>query len=290
MANEMKESKMERKQKLAYAKSVDAELKTVTAYVSTYEWDRTLEKFAPGSWDLTNFKKNPVVLWGHDGHQPPIGRAVDIKEDANGLSAVTEFDTKSERGAEIFGLYERGFLNSFSVGFIPKNQTLELIPEQNTKGTVWTDAELLEYSAVSIPANPGAIVSREVAEMAIKCLGGGSITKSADGTTFLVNSPDLMVSQVPTIEKLGTSLEQLIALARIVKGQPMDKSKLSLVGTATNLLNELIAEHEEVAPEDIVKLNNVVKELASVVGSLNPDSEAIVKRTITNISKALFQK
>lgn len=281
---------MDKKQKLAYAKSVDAEKKTVTAYVSTYEWDRTLEKFAPGSWDLTNYKKNPVVLWGHDGKLPPIGRAVDIKEDANGLSAVTEFDTKSDLGEQIFGLYERGFLNAFSVGFIPKNQTLELVPEQNTKGTVWTDAELLEYSAVSIPANPGAIVSREVAEMAIKCLGSGSITKGTDGNTFLVNTFEMPKAIVPPIEKLGTSLEQLISLARIVKGQPMDKSKLSLVGTATNLLNELIAEHEEVSPDDIAKLNNVVKELASVVGTLNPDSDVIVKRTIANISKALFQK
>jgi hypothetical protein len=43
-------------------------------------------------------------------------------------------------------------------------------------------------------------------------------------------------------------------------------------------------------PEEIVKLNNVIKELASVVGSINPDSEAIVKRTIANVSKALYQK
>lgn len=279
---------MERKQKLAYAKSVDVEKKLVTAYVSTYEWDRTLEKFSPGAWDLTNYKKNPIVLWGHDGSQPPIGRAVDIKEDENGLSAVTEFDTKSERGAEIFGLYERGFLNAFSVGFIPKNHLMEHVPEQNTKGVVWTEAELLEYSAVSIPANPGAVIGRDLAELAIKCLGEGSITKGADGTTFLVNT-----FSEPTrgpVEKLESSLEQLITLARIVKGQPLDKAKLSLVGTATALLNEIITEHDEVSPEEIVKLHNVIKELASVVGSINPDSEAIVKRTIANVSKALYQK
>jgi HK97 family phage prohead protease len=284
----MKETKMERKQKLAYAKSVDSEKKLVTAYVSTYEWDRTLEKFSPGAWDLTNYKKNPIVLWGHDGSQPPIGRAVDIKEDENGLSAITEFDTQSERGAEIFGLYERGFLNAFSVGFIPKNHLMEQVPDQNTKGVVWTDAELLEYSAVSIPANPGAVIGRDLAELAIKCLGEGSITKSSDGTTFLVNT--FSEPARGPVEKLEASLEQLITLARIVKGQPLDKAKLSLVGTATALLNEIITEHDEVSPDEIVKLHNVIKELASVVGAINPDSEAIVKRTIANVSKALYQK
>lgn len=281
---------MEHKQKLAYAKSVDAEKKLVTAYVSTYEWDRTLEKFSPGAWDLTNYKKNPIVLWGHDGSNPPIGRAVDIKEDENGLVAITEFDTATERGAEIFGLYERGFLNAFSVGFIPKNHLVEQIPDQNTKGIVWTEAELLEYSAVSIPANPGAIIGREIAELAIKCLGEGSITKGvgAEGTTFLVNAFNEQVRG--PVEKLENSLEQIITLARIVKGQPLDKSKLSLIGTATALLNEIITEHDEVSPEEIAKLHNVIKELASVVGSINPMSEAIVKRTIANVSKALYQK
>jgi len=279
---------MDKKAKLAYAKSVDAEKKTVTAYVSTYEWDRTMEKFAPGAWDLENYKKNPVILWGHDGSKPPIGRAIDIKEDANGLIAVAEFDTESERGAEIFGLYERGFLNAFSVGFIPKAQALENIPEQGTKGTVWTEAELLEFSAVSIPANPGAMITREIAEMAIKCLGDASVTKGADGETFLVSSPEInsTVEKEPE-ERLAKSLEQIITLARVVKGRPIDKSKLALVGTATSLLNEIITDNDQVPAEDIEKLHNVVKELAHVVGSLNPDSEAIVNKTLENISKAL---
>lgn len=279
---------MDKKAKLAYAKSVDAEKKTVTAYVSTYEWDRTMEKFAPGAWDLENYKKNPVILWGHDGSKPPIGRAIDIKEDANGLIAVAEFDTESERGAEIFGLYERGFLNAFSVGFIPKAQALENIPEQGTKGTVWTEAELLEFSAVSIPANPGAMITREIAEMAIKCLGDASVTKGADGETFLVSSPEInsTVEKEPE-ERLAKSLEQIITLARVVKGKPIDKSKLALVGTATSLLNEIITDNDQVPAEDIEKLHNVVKELAHVVGSLNPDSEAIVNKTLENISKAL---
>lgn len=277
---------MQKKSKLAYAKSVDSGKKTVTAYVSTYEWDRTNEKFAPGAWDLENYKKNPIVLWGHDGSNPPIGRAIDIREDESGLLAVAEFDTESERGSEIFGLFERGFLNAFSVGFIPKAQVLEPLPDASTKGVVWTEAELLEFSAVSIPANPGAVIGRDVAEMAIKCLGENSVSKSAEGDTYVVNPMELAAPAEPAA-KLEASLGQIITLARVVKGQPLDQSKLALIGTATAVLNEIVAEHDVVAPDDLVKLHNVVKELGEVVRGIRPDADAIVGKTLEGIAKAL---
>ena len=47
--------------------------------------------------------------------------------------------------------------------------------QEKRKGLVWTEAELLEYSAVSVPANPGALVSRDVASLARKALGENSI-------------------------------------------------------------------------------------------------------------------
>jgi len=278
---------VEKKAKLAYAKSVDSAKKTVTAYVSTYEWDRTDEKFAPGAWDLTNYKKNPIVLWGHDGSNPPIGRAIDVREDEFGLLAVAEFDTESARGAEIFGLFERGFLNAFSVGFIPKAHMMEPLPDQVSKGVVWTEAELLEFSAVSIPANPGAVIGRDLAEMAIKCLGAGAVTKSADGDAYVVNPVELADAPSGNAEKLEASLGQLITLARIVKGQPLDTSKLSLIGTATSVLNEMVAAHEVVAPEELEKLHNVVKELGEVVATLSPANDAVLDRLMANIAKAL---
>lgn len=277
---------MQKKSKLAYAKSVDSGKKTVTAYVSTYEWDRTQERFAPGAWDLENYKKNPIVLWGHDGSNPPIGRAIDIREDELGLLAVAEFDTESERGAEIFGLFERGFLNAFSVGFIPKAHMMEPMEDQATKGVVWTEAELLEFSAVSIPANPGAVIGRDVAEMAIKCLGAGSVSKSAEGDTYVVNPVEMAAAAGPAA-KLEASLSQLITLARVVKGQPLDQSKLALIGTATAVLNEIVAEHDVVAPDDLGKLHNVVKELGEVVRGIHPDADAIVGKTLEGIAKAL---
>ncbi len=287
----MKENTVNKKAKLAYAKSIDAKKKTVTAYVSTYEWDRTQEKFSPGAWDLENYKKNPVVLWGHDGSKPPIGRAIEIREDELGLLAVAEFDTASTLGAEIFALFERGFLNAFSVGFLPKAHAMEPLPDQSSKGVVWTEAELLEFSAVSIPANPGAVIGRDLAEMAIKSLGEGAVSKSLDGDTFVVNAVELAVAaETPPVEKLEASLNALITLARVVKGQPLDKSKMALIGTATATLNEIVAENEAPTAAEIETLHEVVKELGGVVKSMNPDSEAIVEKVLASVAKAIQEQ
>lgn len=277
---------MDKKKRLAYAKSVDSEKKTITAYVSTYEWDRTDEKFAPGAWDLTNYKNNPVVLWGHDGSQPPIGRTLDIREDEKGLLAVAEFDTESQRGAEVFGLFERGFLHAFSVGFQPKSYVMEQIESKNTKGLVWTNAELLEFSAVSIPANPGAVIGRELAELAMKCLGDGVVTKGLDDM-YVVNAPELVKAEEPPIEKLGSSLEQIIGLAKIVKGQPLDESKKALIGTATALLSEIVAEKDEITPEQMKDFLAATTNLADLVVQIHPAHEKRLERMLSEIKKAV---
>jgi len=292
------------KKKMAYAKAVDADKKTVTAYVSTFGWDRTLERFEKGAWDLENFKKNPVVLWGHDGSSPPIGRAIDVVEDENGLLATTEFDVASEKGAEIFGLFQRGFLNAFSVGFIPKRMQLENVEGSQDKGIVFVDAELLEYSAVSIPANPGAVIGRELAELAIKALGPTSVSK-VNEDSFLVTPPIPEVKAAPATEPakeevvvekaaepaqgqdLEAALKQIITIARVVKGNPLDENKRKLLGTAAALLNEAISESNvDMDPEMIKDMGQVVDSLANLVKVLNPDIETLVQKTIEQIRKA----
>jgi nucleoside-triphosphatase THEP1 len=67
----------------------------------------------------------------------------------------------------------------------------------------------------------------------------------------------------------------------------LDQSKLALIGTATAVLNEIVAEHDVVAPDDLGKLHNVVKELGEVVRGIHPDADAIVGKTLEGIAKAL---
>lgn len=271
--------------KVAYAKSINKELKTATAYVSTFGWDRTDERFEKGAWDLSHFKKNAVVMWGHDYKLPPIGKAIRIEEDENGLFAETQF-ADTEFAQEIFKLYDGGFLSAFSVGFSPKDGREESIEGSNRKGFVYTKADLLEYSAVSIPANPGALVGRELALIAQKaCPSTITEVKTADGIKFLAVDPLAVLIDPPGLEE---SLKSLTELCRTVKGQKLPSSQLSLITTANILFQEIIADNTVGVDVAIVsQLRDMVGQCGEIIKDLYPDASLTVRRAMTQIDKAL---
>lgn len=140
-------------------KSIDEKEMTLTASISTNAVDRMREVLDPKGADLSNFKKNPVVLWAHDYSLPPIGRALWVKKEGDGIISKVQF-AKTDFAQEIFQLYKDGFMKAFSVGFIPK-ETEEASAKDcdNPKKPrrTFKTWELLEYSAVPVPANPEAL-------------------------------------------------------------------------------------------------------------------------------------
>ena len=136
-------------------KGIDDKEMTLTAYVSTATIDRSNEILDPNGVDLTNYKKNPVVLWAHNYEMPPIGKALWVKRDGEGVLSKVKF-ASTEFAQEIFQLYKEGFLKAFSVGFIPKTHEDKMNKSGDNIRT-FTKWEMLEYSAVPVPANPDAI-------------------------------------------------------------------------------------------------------------------------------------
>jgi HK97 family phage prohead protease len=135
-------------------KSIDEKEGTLTAAISVDTIDRMGEILDPNGVDLKNYRKNPVVLWAHDYARPPIGKALWVKREGNSVLSKVKF-ADTEFAQEIFSLYKGGFLNAFSVGFNPK----EWDDGDAKKGInrVFTKWELMEYSAVPVPANPSAL-------------------------------------------------------------------------------------------------------------------------------------
>lgn len=115
---------------------------------------------------------NPVILPAHDYRAFAIGKATDGRVTKTGLELDIEF-AETEMGSEARYLYENGFMNSFSVGFIPhkvakQQETTELLKEEgidfdekDPPRLVYKEVELLEVSAVSVPSNAAANVIRE---------------------------------------------------------------------------------------------------------------------------------
>lgn len=127
--------------------------RTIVHYISTIDKDRTNEVISPDVISDSNYKKNPVVLFSHN-YDWIIGKSLWGKVDSTGYGYLskTQF-AKTPLGDEIFNLYKDGFLKSWSIGY------RELEPGNYLDdGTyVYNSIELLEYSSVSVPANPNAL-------------------------------------------------------------------------------------------------------------------------------------
>lgn len=125
---------------------------------STDSVDRYGEVIDQSSWDLKHFKKNPVILWAHNltfgEDRPPIGKAVNVALKDGKLVFDIKFDMADPFAADIFRKYKEGFLNAFSVGFIP--HSVERLENEEAE-RILKNNELLELSAVPVPANPEAL-------------------------------------------------------------------------------------------------------------------------------------
>lgn len=110
--------------------------------------------------NLTEFRKNPVMLLMHNDLNMPIGRWENIRIEGTKILADPVFDEKDPKALEVMGKVNRGFIRMASIGAWPPEETSEA-PELKLSGqllptvTKWT---VREASIVTIGANHNAIV------------------------------------------------------------------------------------------------------------------------------------
>jgi HK97 family phage prohead protease len=113
----------------------------------------------PQGGDLAGYRANPIVMWQHDATQP-VGRASAITTYADRICARVVFAPEgvSPVADQCRGLVKPGIVSAVSVGFDPLDgQPLD--PKRPRGGQRFTKWELLECSFVSVPADPGAVVT-----------------------------------------------------------------------------------------------------------------------------------
>ena len=152
-----------RKSYISEKSEVDKKERSVVSYISTITKDRDNEQLLPGGVSLDNYQKNPIVLYGHDYKSLPIGKNIWIKQDERGLIAKTIF-AKSEFADQIYRAYTEDIdgtgplLRGWSVGFIPRKwEEPKAKDAEDAPRRIYTEWELLEYSAVPIPSCPEAL-------------------------------------------------------------------------------------------------------------------------------------
>jgi HK97 family phage prohead protease len=120
--------------------------------------DRYNEIIQASGWKLENYKRNPVVQNAHNywSITDTIGKSTVTEVRGDHLYQRVKFATEENPVAKIaYALYKGGFLNAVSVGFIPLKW--ENGGEKAGFRRKYIEQELLEVSAVSIPANPNAL-------------------------------------------------------------------------------------------------------------------------------------
>ena len=125
-------------------------MKTIDFRVVTALQDRHGTVLDAAGVDLTHFRKNPVVLFNHNYDQV-IGRSPEIYRSGSDIIGPVHFDTDDPFAASIARKAEQGFINGASAGFIVHEQ----------EGANITRAELVEFSVVTVPSNPGALAVRK---------------------------------------------------------------------------------------------------------------------------------
>lgn len=143
---------------LAVKAEPDADLPVITFTASDDTLDRYDEVIEAKGWDLTNYRRNPVFQNSHKYGDVvfTLGKSLVTEIRGNALVQQIEFAVAINPVARLaFDLYKGGFLNAVSVGFIPIEW--EEGGGANKFRRKFIKQELLELSAVSIPANPNAL-------------------------------------------------------------------------------------------------------------------------------------
>jgi HK97 family phage prohead protease len=119
--------------------------------------DRVGDIIRADGWKLSDFKKNPIALFGHN-HRDVLGVWTKVRVEGKKLLGVLRLaeEGTSELVDTVRKLLDQRILKAVSVGFMP----LEGQPRDEKDpwgGYDFTKASLHEASVVAVPANPNAL-------------------------------------------------------------------------------------------------------------------------------------
>lgn len=134
--------------------------------ISTESQDRYGDEIMADGWDLSNYEKNPVVLWAHESDELPIAVARNTRIEGGALLSTADFgptEDLSPMSAMVASMLERRVLNAASVGFRPTAWAASDTEGAPPMALRYLGQELMEWSIVPVPANPEALIAAKSA-------------------------------------------------------------------------------------------------------------------------------
>lgn len=201
-------------------KSASATGRVIRFIGSDESVDRDGDTISIDGWDVGNYMKNPVVLFGHDAYGLPIAKTIAVTADkrARQLLFDIEFptikdlssnpDTPSEHALKVDAIYnmaKAGILNTVSVGF----RGLEY--DATSTGRAYKRQELMEISIVPIPANPNAVAIMRAAKIGESVMKGVFAMETKGNKKLSKETRAYLEERVAAMERACTELRGFMA-------------------------------------------------------------------------------
>lgn len=261
-------------------KRFDAEQRSAEFIASTDAVDAHGDVIDQGSWVLNHFQANPIVLYGHNSKDLPIGQATAVSVVAGKLMATIKFASAEANpmAERVWKLIQEGILRAVSVGFQPTDGRYEM--RDGDEVFVWRSPILKEISVVPVPANHEAL-ARMKTLLDTKAKATDAIAPLVDkfkqAQTGTLQHPELTPPAPPTDTKpnpgaapqkgLGTHMDPKELADKIEKQAGIIAT---LEGDAKKNL-----ERAEKADAQVVELTGKVKALETDKAALEGQTKAL---------------
>jgi HK97 family phage prohead protease len=158
----------------------------------------------------------PLMLWGHDAHQPPIGNWDDMAEDGKGLYVKGTIDLEDPLGLRVHRALKRKAMKGLSIGY----ETRDSERDAKRGVRILKDVRLWEVSPVNFPAQVRATVD------AVKdAVRGGKLPTLPEFEDFL-REAGFSKSEACAIAGKG--------LAHLLRGEPGRPNAVSFLTALKN--------------------------------------------------------
>ena len=146
--------------------------RTIDFVASDPSVGRDGHRILANAWQTENFLRNPVFLFSHLDHEPPIGKIISLLNVGVELRALVRFAEPEvyDFAETVYQLYRGSYLNACSTGWLPL-EWKAANDRARPGGLDFTSVDLLEISAVSVPALPTALATARSAGINLKSLG-----------------------------------------------------------------------------------------------------------------------
>ncbi len=153
----------------------------ISGYAATFDRaDSQADLIRPGAFRDTLARRGARVplLWQHQISEP-IGRLIDLHEDARGLWFTAEL-SPSRRATDADALIRTGALRECSIGFLPRRVRFQRRGAQTVR--LIHELDLIEISLVTLAANPAArIVTISGVPLGPRTAAAGHAARAANG-------------------------------------------------------------------------------------------------------------